>query len=173
MIDFEGFADPKRHPFSDLERKMARAYRDTVEELESASRDLWKTMRVDDSMLPYFLPEYEDPARAVQDAEDRLAEIQTDIEHFVEIVGGYSRQDIEEKLHKCEMDIAGAKCSAYRALNRAIQENPGLSPDNVEKLGVVQVAFLERDRIITELTPQVVKMEKKLADAEEILKKYA
>ena len=76
-------------------------------------------------------------------------------------------------MHKCEMDIAGAKCSAYRALNRAIQENPGLSPDNVEKLGVVQVAFLERDRIITELTPQVVKMEKKLADAEEILKKYA
>ena len=173
MIDFEGFADPKRHPFSDLERKMARAYRDAVEELESASRDLWKTMRMDNSMLPYFLPEYEDPARAIQDAEDRLAEIQSDIERFVEIVGGYSRHEIEEKLHKCESDIAGAKRSAYRALKRAIQENPGLSPDNVEKIGVFRDAFQERDRIIAELTPQVVKMEKNLADAEKILKKYA
>lgn len=173
MIDFEEFANAKKHPSSDLESKMASAYRDAVDELESASSDLWKTMRVDDSMIPYFLPEYEDPARAVQDAEDRLAEIQTDIEHFVEIVGGYSRHEIEEKLHKCEMDIAGAKRGAHRALKRAIQENPGLSSNNVEKLGVVQAAFLERDRIIAELTPQVVKMEKKLADAEKILKKYA
>jgi hypothetical protein len=172
MIKFEEFADPKKHTFNNLESKMARAYRETISNLESASRELWDTMRVDDSMLPYFLPDYEEPAQVIYRAEDRLAEIQSDIENFVSIVGGYSRQEIAEKLNRCKLDIANAKPTAHNILKRAIQENPELSPDNVEKLDVVQTAFAERDRIIAELKPIITDLERKLMEAEKILEKY-
>jgi hypothetical protein len=57
-------------------------------------------------------------------------------------------------------------------LKRAIQENPGLSPDNVQKLDVVRTAFMERDRIVAEIKPLVTELEKKLNKANEILEKY-
>jgi hypothetical protein len=172
MITFEEFADPKKHPFNNLESKMARAYRETIANLESASRELWNTMRVDDSMLPYFLPDYEEPAQVIYRAEDRLAEIQSDIENFMSIVGSYSRQEIAEKLNRCKLDIAKAKRQARNIRNKAIQENPGLSPDNVEKLEIVQAAFAKRDRIIVGLKPIITDLERKLMEAEKILEKY-
>ena len=143
IITFEEFADVKKHPFSNLGSKMARAYRKTFEELKSASGD------------------------------DALAEIQRDIENFMNIVGGYSRYDLAQKLHRCELDIAKAKRNARNILKKAIQDNPVLSPDNVENRDVVQAAFAERDRIIAELKPIVAELEKKRQDAGEILKKYA
>ena len=141
-MTFEEFADVKKHPFSNLESKMARAYRKTVEELKSASGD------------------------------DALAEIQRDIENFMNIVGSYSRYDVAQKLHRCELDIANAKRQARNILKRAIQENPGLSPDNVEKMEVVQAAFAKRDAIIAELKPIISELKGKLMKAEEILIKY-
>ena len=172
MIDFDEFADAKRHPFSNLESKLARAYRETVEELVAASKDLWKTMRVDDQMLPYFLPEYEDPALVINAAEDRLAKIQSDIENFVEIVGGYSRFDVAQKLHRCELDIANAKRKAKNVRKRATQENPNLNLYEIEKLDVVQAAYAEREAKISELNPLIAELDGKLQRAKEILKKY-
>jgi DNA repair exonuclease SbcCD ATPase subunit len=175
MMKIKEFADPKMHPISNLESKMARAYRKTVEELESASKDLWKTMRADRSggiLLPYMLPEYETPALQIEDAQNRLAEIQSDIENFMNIVGSHSRHDVETKLHRCKLDIAKAKSQARKTLKRAIQENPGLSLDNVQKLDVVRTAFMERDRIVAEIKPLVTELEKKLNKANEILEKY-
>jgi hypothetical protein len=175
MITFGEFADSKMHPISNLESKMARAYRNTLEELKSASRDLWKTMRADRAdgvLLPYMLPEYETPALQIEEAQNRLAEIQSDIENFMEIVGSHSRHNIETKLHRCKLDIAKAKSQARKTLKRAIQENPGLSPDNVDKLDVVQAAFMERDRIIVELKPLMAELENKLEKANQILEKY-
>jgi hypothetical protein len=132
---------------------MARAYRSALEDLESTKRD------------------FENPLLRVY-AEKRLAEIQSDIENFMNIVGSYSRRDVGERLHRCMLDIANAKCQARTIRKMAIQENPGLCPDNVEKLDVVQAAFTKRDNIITELKPVVAELEKKLDRAEEILKKY-
>ena len=85
---------------------------------------------------------------------------------------GYSRRDIAEKLNRSKLDIADAKRKARNVWKRAIQENPELSPDNVEKLDEVQAAFTERDRIIAGLKPIIADLEKKLMDAEKILKKY-
>jgi len=175
MMTFDEFAEANKHPCMTLESKMAHAYRDTIEELESANRDFWRTMRadqVDGQAILYFLPEYEDPLMAIDAAEGRLAQIQTDIENFMEIVGGYSRRDIAEKLNRSKLDITDAKRKARNVWKSAIQENPGLSPDNVEKLDEVRVAFRERDRIIAELKPIIADLEKKLMDAEKILKKY-
>ena len=175
MMTFDEFAEANKHPCMTLESKMANAYRDTIEELESANKDFWKTMRtdqVDGLAILYFLPEYEDSLMAIDAAEGRLAQIQTDIEDFMEIVGGYSRRDVAEKLNRCKLDIADAKRKARNVWKRAIQENPGLSPDNVEKLDEVQAAFAERDRIIAGLKPLLADLEKKLMDAEKILEKY-
>jgi hypothetical protein len=175
MMTFDEFAEANKHHCMTLESKMARAYRDTIEELESANRDFWRTMRadqVDDQRAVYFLPEYEDPLMAIDAAEGRLAQIQTDIEDFMEIVGGHSRRDVAEKLSRCKLDIADAKRKAHNVWKRAIQENPGFSPDNVEKLDEVQAAFRERDRIIAGLKPIIADLDKKQMDAEKILKKY-
>ncbi len=175
MMKIEEFADPKMHPIRNLESKMARAYRNTLEELKSASRDLWKTMRADRAdgvLLPYMLPEYETPALQIEKAQNRLAEIQSDIENFMNIVGSHSRYNIETKLHRCKLYIAKAKSQARKTLKRAIQENPGLSLDNVDKLEIVQAAFMERDRLVAEIKPIVAELEKKLNKANEILEKY-
>ena len=166
-MTIDEFAKANRHPSNTFESKMARAYLDTIEELEAANRDFWKSIRAD-----YFLPEYEDPLLAIDDGETRLAQIQTDIEDFMKIVGGHSRQGIAEKLNRCKLDTANAKSKARNVWKKASQENPRLSPDNVEKLDEVQVAYRERDRIIAELKPIIADLEKKIMDVEKILKKY-
>jgi hypothetical protein len=149
---------------------MARAYRKTVEELESANSDLWKTIRteqVDDLLVPYFLADYEEPLLRIQELELRLGLIQSDIEDFVSIVGSHSRREIALELRRCKLEIARSKRQARSIWKRTIQEN------DVQNLDVVQAAFAKRDRIIAKLTPIMAGLERKLTDAEEILKKYA
>jgi hypothetical protein len=153
MLTIEEFAEASRHPVYTFESKMARAYRSALVDLESLKRD------------------FENPLLRV-DAEKRLAEIQSDIENFMNIVGSHSRRDVGEKLNRCKLDIANAKRQARDTWIKAIRENPDLSPDNVEKLRIVQVAFAKRDNIIAELKPVVADLGKKINRAEEILKKY-
>jgi hypothetical protein len=153
MLTIEEFAEASRHPVYTFESKMALAYRSALEDLESAKRD------------------FENPLLRI-DAEKRLAEIQSDIENFMNIVGSHSRRDVALKLDRCKLDIAKAKRQARNTWTKAIQENPDLSPDNVEKLKIVQAAFAKRDDIIAELKPIIADLERKLKDAEEILKKY-
>jgi hypothetical protein len=154
MLKIEEFSDDKRHPRNTFEGKMARAYREAVEDLESARSD------------------FENPVPQIDDQERRLKEIRSDIENFMTIVGSYSRHEIAQKFNRCKLDLANAKRKAHNILKRAIQENPGLSPDNVEKLDVVQAAFTKRDAIIVELKPVIAELTKKLMKAEEILVKY-
>ena len=154
MTKLEEFADVGRHPSNTFEGKMARAYREAVDDLECARSD------------------FENPLPQLDDAEKRLAEIQSDIENFMDIVGSYSRHEIAQRFNRCKLDIAKAKRQARNIRNKAIQENPGLSPDNVEKLDVVQAAFTKRDSIIVELKPVIAELKKKLMKAEEILVKY-
>jgi hypothetical protein len=152
MTKFEKFADSGRHPAYTFEGKMAAAFRKAVEDLEIATddNDLYR----------------------IDEAQKRVAEIQNDVKNFMDIVGGYSRHGVAEKLNRCKLDIARAKRKARNVLKRAELENPELSPDNVEKLEVVQAAYLERDRIIAELKPIIAESKKKLIRAEKILKKY-
>lgn len=152
MTKFEEFIEPGRHPANTFEGKMAVAFGEAVEDLEIAT---------DDNDL-----------NRIEVAQKRVDEIQADIENFMDIVGGYSRHGVAEKLNRCKLDIARAKRKARNILKRAKLENPELSPDNVEKLEVVQAAYRERDRIIAELKPVVAESKKTLTRAEKILKKY-
>jgi hypothetical protein len=151
-MEIEEFADYGRHPAYTFEGRMAAAFREAVEDLELATddNDLYR----------------------IDEAQKRLSEIQTDIEDFMEIVGGYSRRDITEKLNRSKLDIADAKRNARNVWKRAMRENPELIPDNVEKLDEVQAAFAERDRIIAKLKPIIADLEKRLMKAEKTLKKY-
>ena len=154
MLTIKEFADAGRHPANMFEGKMARAYREAVNDLESARCD------------------FENPLPQIDDAERRVAEIESDIENFMGIVGGYSRHEIAHRLNRCALDIKNAKRKARNIKKKAIQENPGLAPDNIEKLDVVQAAFMERDGIIAELKPVVSEMKRTIMKAEEILVKY-
>ena len=154
MLKIEEFAKVGRHPSNTFEGKMAKAYREAVEDLESTRSDF-------ENQVPH-----------IDDQERRLKEIRSDIENFVDIVGSYSRREVAERLNRCKLDIANAKRKARNILKRAILENPGLSPDNVEKLDIVQAAFTKRDTIIVELKPIIAELTKKLMKAEEILVKY-
>ena len=154
MMTFNEFADVSKHPVYTFESKMARAYVKAVEDLESAKRDQGNSLHLNG------------------EAQRRVAEIQSDIENFMTIVGCYSRREVAEKLRRSKLDIAGAKRQARNILKKALLENPDMSPDNVEKLDVVQDAFAKRDTIIAELKPIVADSERKLRRAEEILEKY-
>jgi hypothetical protein len=141
-MKIEEFADSGRHPAYTFEGKMAAAFREAI--------DLYR----------------------IDEAQERVAEIQADIENFMDIMGGYSRHDVAEKLNRCKLDIARAKRKARNVLKRAKLENPELSTDNVEKLEVVQAAYLKRDRIIAGLKPIIAASNEKLSRAEKILEKY-
>jgi len=154
MLKIEEFSDAKRHPSNAFEWRMARAYREAVKDLECAKSD------------------FENPLPQTDDAERRVAEIESDIENFMDIVGGFSRHNIAHRLNRAKLDIANAKRKARNIKKKAIQENPGLSPNNVEKLDVVQAAFKKRDAIIAELKPVVSEMKRTIMKAEEILVKY-
>jgi len=154
MMTFNEFADVSKHPVYTFESKMARAYVKAVEDLESAKRDQGNSLHLNG------------------EAQRRVAEIESDIENFMTIVGCYSRREVAEKLHRSKLDIAGAKRQARNILKKALLENPNMSPDKVEKLDVVQDAFAKRDTIIAELKPVVAELEKKLGKAEEILERY-
>jgi len=153
-MTFNEFADVSKHPVYTFESKMARAYVKAVEDLESAKRDQGNSLHLNG------------------EAQRRVAEIESDIENFMTIVGCYSRREVAEKLHRSKLDIAGAKRQARNILKKALLENPNMSPDKVEKLDVVQDAFAKRDTIIAELKPVVAELEKKLGKAEEILERY-
>jgi hypothetical protein len=148
----EEFADSGRHPSNTFEGRMAAAFREAVEDLELATddNDLYR----------------------IEQAQRRVAEIHTDIENFMDIVGSYSRHGVAEKLNRCKQDIARAKRKARNVVKRAELESPELSTDNVEKLEVVQAAYRERDRIIARLKPIIAGLNEKLNRAEKILKKY-
>ena len=90
MTKLEEFADVGRHPRNTFEGKMARAYREAVEDLESAEND------------------HENPVPQLGSAERRLAEIESDIENFMDIVGSYSRHDIAHRLNRCKLDVVQA-----------------------------------------------------------------
>jgi hypothetical protein len=148
MLTIKEFANAGRHPANMFEGKMARAYREAVNDLESARSD------------------FENPLPQIEDAERRVAEIGSDIENFMDIVGGYSRHDIAHRLNRARLDIANAKRKARNIRKKAIQENLGLlSPDNVDKLDVVQAAFKKRDGTIAELKPVVSELKRTIMKA--------
>jgi len=153
MLKIEEFAN-FRHQANTYEGKMARAYREAVNDLESARCD------------------FENPLPQIDDAEKRVTEIEADIENFMDIVGGYSRHEIAHRLNRAKLDIANAKRKARNIRKKAIQDNLALSPDNVEKLDVVQAAFTERDSVIANSKPVVTEMKRIIMKAEEILVKY-
>ena len=75
------------------ESRMAFTYRKAVGDIESASKDIWKYVRVksvDGQLVPYFLPEAETPLSALESAEKRLVENQSDMKKYIT---AYSLQD--------------------------------------------------------------------------------
>ena len=151
-MGIEEFADSDRHPFYTFEGRMAAAFREAVEDLDLATddNDLYR----------------------IDEAQKKVDEIQTDVRNFMEIVGGYSRHNVAERLNRSKLDIEKAKRKARNILKKAKLENLGLSTDNIEKLDVVQTAYKERDRIIAGLKPIIAESKKKLNRAEKILAKY-
>ncbi len=152
MKTVQEFIDANRHLPNFFEGKMVLAYCSAMKDLELAERD-------------------QNHSYQVESAQKKLA-IQSDIEKFMEIVGGYSRWNIAEKLHRCQLDIEKAKHQSRNVLKKTIRDHPDISPDNAEKMEIVQEAFAKRDTIIMRLKPTVIKLAKKLNEAEEILKKY-
>jgi hypothetical protein len=153
MLTIERFFEAGRHPANVYEYRMAQAYRSALADLESAKRDS------------------ENPSTLI-DAERRLGEIRCDIENFMTIVGSYSRKDINDKMHRCELDIANAKRKAHNIKKKVIRENPNLSPDEVERLEIVRASSSKRDSLITELGPIIADSKEKIQKAWEILIKY-
>jgi len=153
MHTIKGFIKYGRHPIYLLEYKMAQAYRSALADLESAKND------------------FENPFSWI-DAEKRVAEIRWDIEIFMDILGSYSRKDVADRLHRCKLDIANAKRKARIVRKKAIQENPGLSLDEVDRLEIVQASFSRRDRLIKRSMPIIADSKRRLQIAWEILIKY-
>ena len=153
MLTIEGFVVAGRHPANVYEYRMAQAYRSALADLESAKMD------------------FKNPLLRI-DAEKTVAEIRCDIENFMTIVRSYSRKDVNEKLHRCELDIANAKRKARNTWKKAIRENPGLSLDEVGRLEIVRASFSRRDGLITELSPIIADSKEKIQKAWEILIKY-
>ncbi len=126
MTTVQEFIDANRHQANFFEGKMALAYCSAMKDLELAEKA-------------------QNHSFQVESAQKKL-EIQSDIENFMEIVGGYSRWNIAEKLHRCQLDIEKAKRRSRNVLKKTIRDNSNLSPDNVEKMKIVQEALPNETR---------------------------
>jgi cell fate (sporulation/competence/biofilm development) regulator YmcA (YheA/YmcA/DUF963 family) len=163
------------------EERLAQAYRDAQSAFESKQAGLLKCLRAEKTskgLVPVFSPEAENIATALQEAENRVAEVQADIEKFLELTGG------EASLTSLGIGLADKFARARRTLDnvvketnaireRAVRTNPGMTPLEAEQLEVVQQAFDKRDRIQAELGPVIADFEGKLAEVNKIMKKYA
>src|SRR5271157_4020872 len=112
MMTVEEFADHRRHSPNTLEGKMAFANRKAVEDIESASKKIWKYIRakkVDGQLVPYFLPDAEGPLQEIDSAEKRLAEIQSDIKKFIKIMNGNTLRGLTEELHRAKVKISNTE----------------------------------------------------------------
>ncbi len=78
MTTVQEFIDANRHLAYLFEGKMALAYCSAMKDLESAK----------------------DENHSLHEAARKKLAIRSDIEDFMEIVGGYSRRNIAEKLHR-------------------------------------------------------------------------
>lgn len=175
MMTIEEFADIRRQPPNTLESKMAFAYRKTVEDIESGSKDIWRYIRakrVDGQLIPYFLPEAEAPLSALESAEKRRAEVQSDIKKFVKLMDGDSMRGIVEQLHRSKLKVSNAEHDSRIVWEHALRENRDLSPIDAEKLEVVQAAIRKRDKIKAEYEPIVTELQDKLKRANVILERY-
>jgi hypothetical protein len=172
---FEGFVAAQNAPCFRLEKNLAKAYRSALENLEAATKELWSCMRTEDdggSLLSYFTPEYENSMFKVDDCEKKLGEIQLDIENFIAIAGGYSRRDLDERLHRCKLDIENEKRKVRTTKKKAKLENPNMSDGEIGNLEIVKEAIERRDNIIAQLEPEIDELEIKLEACKEILLKY-
>jgi hypothetical protein len=155
MTTLNEFVDVSKHQVNAYEIKMARAYLKAVEDLESAKRD------------------HGISSQLTEDAQRRVAETESDIKNFIDIVGSYSRREVAQKRNRSKLDIDNAKRHARNFLKKALQENPDMSPEEVKKLDAVKAAFAKRDAVIAKLKPIIADSERKFNEATEILKKYS
>lgn len=172
---FEEFVAVQNEPLSRLRKNLAKAYRSALENLDVATKELWSCMRTEDdggSLLSYFTPEYENSMFKVDECEKKLGEIQLDIENFINIAGGYSRNDIAERLHRCKLDIENKKRKVRTIKKKAKLENPNMSDAEIGNLEVVKEAIERRDNLIAQLGPEIDELEIKLEACMEILLKY-
>lgn len=176
MMTIEEFADVRRQTSNTPESKMAFAYRKAVEDIESESKDIWKYVRakhLDGQLVPYFLPEAETQLSALESAEKRIAEIQSDIKKFIKLMNGDSRQGLAEELRRAKLKITNAEHDARIAWEHALRDNRDMSPVEAENLAVVQAATRRRDKIKAEYEPLVAELQDKLTKANAILGKYS
>lgn len=175
MMSVEEFVDVRRQPPNTPESKMAFAYRKTVEDIESRSKDMWRFIRakrVDGQLIPYFLPEAEAPLSALESAEKRLAEVQSDIKKFLKLMDGDSIRGISEQLHRSKLKVSNAEHDSRIVWEHALRDNRDLSPIDAEKLEIVQTSFRKRDKIKGEYEPLVAELQDKLKKANVILERY-
>ena len=172
---FEEFVEAQNDPVYKLERKIASAYCSVLKELEAAVREFWSCIRTEDDggvLLSYYLPEYENPMLQVDEYERKLGEIQLDIENFIDTADGYTRRNLAERLHRCELDIAKEKRKVRTIKKKARLENPNLNSEEIENLEIVRAAIARQDNIIAQLKPEIDELEIKLQESKEILLKY-
>jgi hypothetical protein len=158
------------------EGRMSEAHRRTQAKFESQQTAIVRCLRIEkkgNELIPAFAPEATELAGQHWDAEKRLADIEADIESFMELTNGEtSLSTLADKLSRARRVVSDAELDARNALERAIRRG-ARSVAEAEQSPEVQKAFDKRDRLATEIGPTIQEVERKIADAKTILEKYS
>ena len=167
-FDIDNFADCGR---------LAIAYRDTLAAIEVNEKALWRYVRGekrdDGKYTPVFLPGAEESIKAIQEAEEKLVQIEADAIDFKNIMGECrSIRELVDSLKRAQGTIQGVERDARNTHTREMAARRELSPAEVEELDNIRELYLKRDKVVTEFTPIVTDLQKRLLDANKILAKY-
>jgi len=157
------------------EAKLAEAYRKAQADFEVQQNALLRCLRIEkkgDKLIPVFSSEAATLAGLHWDAEKRLLDIASDINAFMDLTGGETSLTIlADELERARRQVSDAEHGACNVLARAIRRGAG-SVAEAEQSPDVQAAFDKRDRVKSDMQPEIARLEKKLEGAKAILNKY-
>jgi hypothetical protein len=155
---------------------IAQAWRDAAGEIETKTQVLWRYLkpeRFEGKYIGAFSSEAEPIIKGIQEAEARLADVETDSKTLVELMGEYKTiRELAQALHREQMKISNSEHDCQIIFRRELLANHNMSPEEVKALDSVRNQSLLRDKIVLEAEPILKDLQDRMHKAKIILSKY-
>jgi hypothetical protein len=160
--------------------KMAELEQRLIAGSEREGRTLLRFLRLEKSskskdgkLIPYLLPQAEEPLSKMIAIEARLEELEKDAQEFAALIENYpSVNALADLLLREQNKIALSERNARVAYEQALRNHPKMDIDQVREIESVRKVAQKAEGIKAETTLIVADLENKLSKCQEILKKY-
>jgi len=171
VLDWVASTIDGRPPMSEI----ARTYRTAEKDMDKEANKLLRFLRakeVNGDKIPVFLPSVCEVQPAVQQAEARLEQVRSDITEVLNCMGDEynSLTSMIERVGRLRRTVLNVERDADNLVKQRI--NAGDDPEMASQHPDVQAALDKRDRVRSELNPQITVLKERVDRAKAILDRY-